>query len=76
MWKLKLLAKPGYVTGLFLLGYGLIRACLETVREPDSFMPQALQGGLTMGMLLSIPMIVVGVWLMWRAGQNPPYAGA
>jgi phosphatidylglycerol:prolipoprotein diacylglycerol transferase len=76
VWKLKLLAKPGYVTGLFLLGYGLIRACLETVREPDSFMPQALQGGLTMGMLLSIPMIVVGVWLMWRARKNPPYAGA
>ena len=75
VWKLKLLSKPGYVTGLFLLGYGLIRASLETVREPDSFMPQALQGSLTMGMLLSIPMILVGTWLIWRARKNPPYAG-
>ena len=75
VWKLKLLSKPGYVTGLFLLGYGLIRASLETVREPDSFMPQALQGSLTMGMLLSIPMILVGAWLIWRARKNPPYAG-
>ena len=76
VWKLKLLAKPGYVTGLFLLGYGLSRAVLETVREPDSFMPDALQGVITMGMLLSIPMIVAGAWLIWRARKNPPYAGA
>ena len=74
VWKFKLLAKPGYVTGLFLLGYGLIRALLETVREPDSFMPEALSGGLTMGMLLSIPMILVGVWLIWRARSRPPVA--
>ena len=76
VWKLKLLAKPGYVTGLFLLGYGLSRALMETVREPDSFMPEALQGVITMGMLLSIPMIVAGAWLIWRARKNPPYAGA
>ncbi|MBN8553418.1 MAG: prolipoprotein diacylglyceryl transferase [Caulobacterales bacterium] len=75
VWKFKLLAKPGYVTGLFLLGYGLIRASLETVREPDSFMPEALQGSITMGMLLSIPMILIGAWLIWRAWKNPPYAG-
>jgi len=75
VWKFKLLAKPGYVTGLFLLGYGLIRASLETVREPDGFMPEALQGSLTMGMLLSIPMILIGAWLIWRAWKNPPYAG-
>ena len=74
VWKLKLLAKPGYVTGLFLLGYGLIRALLETVREPDSFMPEALSGGLTMGMLLSIPMILIGAWLIWRARSRPPVA--
>ncbi|WP_296817625.1 prolipoprotein diacylglyceryl transferase [Brevundimonas sp.] len=74
VWKLKLLAKPGYVTGLFLLGYGLIRALLETVREPDSFMPEALSGYVTMGMLLSIPMILIGAWLIWRARSRPPVA--
>lgn len=72
VWKWRLLAKPGYVTGLFLLGYGLSRALMETVREPDAHMPEALQGIITMGMLLSIPMIVVGAWLVWRARSRPP----
>ena len=76
VWKLKLLKKPGYVTGLFLLCYGLVRAVMETVREPDSFMPEALRGVITMGMVLSLPMILVGAWLIWRARNRPPYTGA
>jgi phosphatidylglycerol:prolipoprotein diacylglycerol transferase len=71
VWKLKLLSKPGYVTGLFLVGYGLSRAVLETVREPDAFLPQ-FPLGLTMGMMLSIPMVLVGAWLIWRARQKAP----
>lgn len=74
VWKWKLLAKPGYVTGLFLVGYGVSRALVETVREPDRQMPEALQGVVTMGMLLSIPMILVGAWLIWRARSRPPVA--
>lgn len=72
VWKLRLLSKPGYVTGIFLLGYGLSRAVLERVREPDAHMPEALQGVVTMGMLLSIPMILAGGWLIWRARSRPP----
>ncbi len=72
VWRLRLLAKPGFVTGIFLTGYGLSRALLETVREPDAYMPEALRGTITMGMLLSIPMILVGVWLIWRARSRPP----
>jgi len=72
VWKLRLLSKPGYATGIFLLGYGLSRAVLETVREPDAHMPEALQGVVTMGMLLSIPMILAGCWLIWRARSRPP----
>lgn len=74
VWKLKLLTKPGYVTGLFLLGYGLSRALMETVREPDAHMPEALQGVITMGMLLSIPMVLAGAWMVWRARSRPPVA--
>lgn len=73
-WKFRLLAKPGYVTGLFLFGYGLSRALLEQVREPDSHMPEFLQGQITMGMLLSIPMLLIGAWLIWRAWSRPPVA--
>ncbi len=71
VWKLKLLSKPGYVTGLFLVGYGLSRALLETVRQPDVGLDQ-MPLGLTMGMILSIPMIIVGGWLVWRAWSRPP----
>ena len=75
VWKWRLLAKPGYVTGIFLLGYGLSRAVLETVREPDAHMPDALQSVVTMGMLLSIPMMLIGAWLIWRAWNRPPAQG-
>ena len=71
IWRLKLLSKPGYVTGLFLVGYGVIRALLEGVREPDLGMPD-FPLGLTMGMMLSIPMILIGAWLVWRAWKRPP----
>ncbi len=72
--KARLLARPGQVTGVFLVGYGLARFSLEHVREPDDFMPVFLKGWLTMGMLLSLPMMAVGLWLIWRARRTP--AGA
>jgi phosphatidylglycerol:prolipoprotein diacylglycerol transferase len=75
VWKWKLLTKPGYVTGLFLVGYGLSRALAETVRQPDVGLDQ-LPFGLTMGIILSIPMIAVGAWLIWRARNRPPVAAA
>jgi phosphatidylglycerol---prolipoprotein diacylglyceryl transferase len=70
------LRRPGLNTGIFLVCYGLFRAVLETVREPDSHMPDALQGVVTMGMLLSIPMILIGGWLIRRAYQQPKLATA
>ena len=66
-WKFRSLEKPGLNAGLFLLSYGLFRALLETVREPDAHMPEALRGYVTMGMLLSLPMIAAGIWLIHRA---------
>lgn len=69
-WRFGALKRPGLVTGLFLLGYGLSRVLMETVREPDDFMPEALSGYLTMGVLLSVPMILIGAWLIWRARRD------
>jgi phosphatidylglycerol:prolipoprotein diacylglycerol transferase len=71
--KAHLLPRRGVVTGIFLIGYGLIRASLEGVREPDEFMPH-FPLGLTMGMMLSIPMILAGAWLIWRATRVPAEA--
>lgn len=60
------LARPGTVIGVFLAGYGLARSAVELVRVPD---PQLgyLWGGLTMGMLLSLPMILLGAVFLMRA---------
>lgn len=63
------LKKTGAVTGLFLAGYGLFRMLMETVREPDSFLPD-YPLGLTMGMMLSAPMVLVGLWLIWRGHRR------
>lgn len=70
IWKGRALARPGLITGVFLVGYGLSRALLETVRQPDAGLDN-LPLGLTMGMMLSIPMILVGAWLIWRARSRP-----
>ncbi len=60
------LPRQGAVTGLFLLGYGAVRISLENVRNPDLNMP-TFPLGLTMGMILSIPMVLAGIWLIWRS---------
>ena len=64
--RLGALKRPGLVAGLFGVGYGIARIICEFFREPD---PQLgfLFGGATMGMLLSIPLILVGIWLIWLA---------
>jgi phosphatidylglycerol:prolipoprotein diacylglycerol transferase len=59
----KLLPRRGAVSGLFLLFYGLFRMLLETVREPDVGMPN-FPFGLTMGILLSLPLSLAGAGLL------------
>lgn len=71
IYRFKALARPGLTAGAFLIGYGVFRAMVELVREPDRHMPEALQGYVTMGMLLCIPMIALGAFLVWRARQRP-----
>jgi len=64
------------LTGVFLVGYGLSRFAVEFVRQPDAqfVTPDNPLGlylhvggwGLTAGQTLSLPMILIGVWLVWR----------
>jgi phosphatidylglycerol:prolipoprotein diacylglycerol transferase len=75
VWSRKWLNRRGVVMGLFIMGYGVIRVSLENVREPDSYMPH-FPLGLTMGMILSIPMILAGAWLVWRGLGEPVPAEA
>jgi len=69
------LQRNGAVTGLFLLGYGAFRISLEHVRMPDEGL-RDLPLGLTMGMILSTPMVLIGLWLVWRALSRPPAAAS
>lgn len=65
------LTTPGFVSGAFCAGYGAARTFVEFFREPDIQIGY-LAGGLTMGMLLSVPMIVFGIGLMiWSARRVP-----
>lgn len=52
--------KPGILTGVFMMGYGLARSIVETFREPDAHIG-FLSGGSTMGQMLSVPMVLVGI---------------
>jgi phosphatidylglycerol:prolipoprotein diacylglycerol transferase len=56
------LKRPGLATGLFGVGYGLARIFCEFFREPDA--SEALGDGLTMGMALSAPMVLIGAALI------------
>jgi phosphatidylglycerol---prolipoprotein diacylglyceryl transferase len=58
-------ARSGFLSGTFLIGYGIARIIGEMFREPDAFLGY-LAGGITMGQLLSIPMVIVGGWLILR----------
>jgi len=65
------LRHPGAVTGLFLMVYGGVRFGLETLRNPDLGMP-AFPLGLTMGMMLSTPLVLAGLWLVASARRRAP----
>ena len=62
----KLLPRRAMLTGLFLTFYGLARISLENVREPDRNLPH-FPLGLTMGMMLSVPMVLVGLGMILYA---------
>jgi len=75
VWQFKLLRKPGMVAGIFLIGYAVARTFVENFREPDNFTQGVMPEWFTMGMLLSIPMILGGAYLIWRANRTSPTGG-
>jgi phosphatidylglycerol---prolipoprotein diacylglyceryl transferase len=65
------LKRPGLVSSSFAIGYGVLRIFCEFFREPDAQLG-FLWGGLTMGMLLSVPLIAAGVVGLIYATRRPP----
>jgi phosphatidylglycerol:prolipoprotein diacylglycerol transferase len=67
-WKSRSRYEPGKLVGAFTFFYGLFRFLIEFVREPDAqLVGFAQETGLHMGQWLSLPMILLGAWLMWTA---------
>lgn len=68
------LQRPGLVTGVFGIGYGLSRILVEVFREPDAQIGYLAGGWLTMGMLLSLPLVVIGAAFVAaaRSGRTRP----
>ncbi len=63
--------RPGLIMGTFIAGYGIIRILLENVREPDAQMLGFFKNVITMGQSLSLIMVAVGAFLIWRALKTP-----
>ncbi len=62
------------VSGMFLLMYGIFRFMVEFVRLPDAHIGYLAFGWLTMGMVLTLPMILVGGFILARAYWLQPRA--
>ncbi|AZN71173.1 prolipoprotein diacylglyceryl transferase [Georhizobium profundi] len=62
------LKQPGFIAGTFVAGYAASRIFVEFFREPDAHIGYLSGGWLTMGMLLSLPMLAAGLWAMATAG--------
>ena len=69
----RLKQRPGAVGGVFLVGYGLSRIIVEFAREPDAHLG-FLFAGITMGQLLSVPMVLLGLALIVWARPAPEKA--
>jgi phosphatidylglycerol:prolipoprotein diacylglycerol transferase len=61
--------ETGAISALFLIGYGSFRFIVEFTREPDGFLG-LLSMGLSMGQWLSLPMVLLGIWMWFQAQQQ------
>jgi phosphatidylglycerol:prolipoprotein diacylglycerol transferase len=72
LWVYSRKPRPRYaVAGLFALLYGVFRFAVEFVREPDAQLGYLAFGWLTMGQVLSLPLIALGLFWMWLSRRSP-----
>ncbi|MFK5978637.1 MAG: prolipoprotein diacylglyceryl transferase [Rhizobiaceae bacterium] len=68
-YALSKLKQPGFVAGAFVAWYALSRIFVEFYRLPDEHIGYLAGGWLTMGMVLSLPLLAIGIWSMRRASK-------
>jgi len=62
----------GMISGIFLLGYGICRFIIEFFRAPDAHLESLVSDySLSMGQFLTIPMLLIGVFLIYRGVKQP-----
>lgn len=72
LWWFSRKPRPRYaVSGMFALLYGVFRFLVEFVRVPDEGIGYLAFGWLTMGQLLSLPLIALGLFLFWLSRRSP-----
>ncbi len=72
LWCYSAKPRPRYaVSGLFALLYGSFRFLVEFVRMPDAHLGYLAFGWLTMGQVLSLPLVALGLFLLWRSRSAP-----
>lgn len=72
LWWYSRKPRPRYaVSGLFALLYGVFRFAVEFVRVPDADIGYIAFGWLTMGQMLSLPLIVFGLYMLWLSRRSP-----
>jgi phosphatidylglycerol:prolipoprotein diacylglycerol transferase len=76
MWTLALkggwLKRPGAIVGVFFLGYGVARSVVENFRQWDPQLSDLVAAtGVTMGQILSLPMVLIGLAFLWYAWRRP-----
>jgi phosphatidylglycerol---prolipoprotein diacylglyceryl transferase len=63
----------GVLSGAFLIGYGCARIVAELFREPDKQLGFLFDAGITMGQVLSVPMLIMGaLFILWAKPVQPP----
>jgi phosphatidylglycerol:prolipoprotein diacylglycerol transferase len=62
----------GRISGLFAVGYSVVRFAVEFVRIPDAQLGYLAFGWLTMGQILCLPLFAVGLWLLLRRPPEKP----
>lgn len=68
-WKTNARMKPGLLVGIASLWYGLSRFIIENFREPDAHLG-IMPWGLTMGQTLTVPMVLIGIWLIFTSSKR------
>ena len=73
IFRFKKLKTPGFIGGAWVAGYGLSRIVVEFFRQPDAHIGYLAGDWLTMGMILSLPMLAIGLWGMMSAKGRTPW---